>query len=395
MYLPLDWTQGQKILVKLARNIYGLKQAGLLWYLLLKKVLTDFGFVLSIWDPCVFFKDVNSNKIIVAVHVDDEALVSNDPEQLLLVKEHLSKNFKKISDMGSLNHYIGIDLKHDSNENYLHLSQKDMIDTYTATVLKGGSVKAVLPASPTLNFDVKAENKLAPIWDKLGVVGYIAGHSRPDLACIYGILASYQREPATVHVEMTDHLLHHLRNTSDYKLSIGGKDSQIVLFGYCDSNHKRDGDSKSRCGQCWFLGKDSGTIYWKSQQAKTVSLSSTEAEIEALVEAVKDCIWLRGFLNELGFPQFNPTIIYQDNSSTIRLSDVESTPVRTRHIINKLNFIRQEIQAGTIKLIKVADKFMVADVLTKLVPKLKHDFCTDILLHGHKNKTVEELSRLK
>ena len=90
-------------------------------------MLLDFGFKLSIWDPCVFFKDVDSNKIIVAVHVDDEALVSNDSKQLLAVKEYLSKNFKKISDMESLNHYIGIDLKHDNNENYLYLSQKDMI----------------------------------------------------------------------------------------------------------------------------------------------------------------------------------------------------------------------------------------------------------------------------
>jgi hypothetical protein len=35
MYLPLDWTNGKKILVKLNKNLYGLKQAGLFWYLLL------------------------------------------------------------------------------------------------------------------------------------------------------------------------------------------------------------------------------------------------------------------------------------------------------------------------------------------------------------------------
>ena len=212
---------------------------------------------------------------------------------------------------------------------------------------------------------------------------------RPDLACIYGIILSgFQKEPAEIHVEMTDHLLSHMKNTMDYHLRLDGRDNIIKLFGYCDSNHKRDGDSKSRCGQCWFLTKDSGTIFWKSQQAKVVSLSSTEAEIEALVEAVKDCIWLRGFLNELGFVQFEPTIIYQDNSSTIRLSDVESIPNRTRHVINKLNFIKQEVQLGTIKLVKIADAFMVADVLTKLVPRQKHEFCTQIMLNGHKNEDV-------
>jgi hypothetical protein len=35
MYLPLDWTFGKPTLVKLNKNLYGLKQAGLLWYLLM------------------------------------------------------------------------------------------------------------------------------------------------------------------------------------------------------------------------------------------------------------------------------------------------------------------------------------------------------------------------
>ena len=113
---------------------------------------------------------MNKDRIIIAVHVDDEALVSNSSEQLKLVKEHLSRNFKKISDLGSLDTYIGIKLTHVESENCLYLSQKDMIESYTSTVLKNGVAKAVIPASPVIDYHVKSTKKLPPIWDKLGVV---------------------------------------------------------------------------------------------------------------------------------------------------------------------------------------------------------------------------------
>jgi hypothetical protein len=61
MYLPLDWTQGKKILVKLARNIYGLKQAGLLWYLLLKKCY------LILDSNCQFGIHVFSSKMLIPI----------------------------------------------------------------------------------------------------------------------------------------------------------------------------------------------------------------------------------------------------------------------------------------------------------------------------------------
>jgi len=54
MILPTDWTMVRRILVKLLRNIYGLKQAGLLWYILFDKTLRNFGCVRSVWDPCVY-----------------------------------------------------------------------------------------------------------------------------------------------------------------------------------------------------------------------------------------------------------------------------------------------------------------------------------------------------
>jgi hypothetical protein len=117
--------------------------------------------------------------------------------------------------------------------------------------------------------------------------------------------------------------------------------------------------------------------------SKLVSLSSTEAEIDALVEAVKDCIWMRGLLCELGYPQSSPTTIYQDNKSALRLADIDAIPSRTRHLANRLSFIKQEVERGTVTLKYLSSRRMVADVLTKLLPANSHKFCTSILTKGH------------
>jgi hypothetical protein len=51
--------------------------------------------------------------------------------------------------------------------------------------------------------------------------------------------------------------------------------------------------------------------------------------------------------------------------------------------MNKIHFIKQEVENNTVKLVLIPDDIMVADNLTKLVPKKKNQFCNNILLYGH------------
>ena len=389
MYLPLDWTNGRKILVKLNRNLYGLKQAGLLWYLLLKSVLKDLGYHPSIWDPCVFIKKVNNQVIaIIGVHVDDEAIISNSKEEIDNFKDMLSKRFKKVSNLSSLTEFLGIRIETDENGLYFYLSQRDLIDRYIRDLASGiGEIRSSLPGPSGENIeDIPANKDNQPIWDEIGSISHIAQHTRPDLACVCGILGKFQRYPNQAHLQLLKQANNYLNNTKDFKLKIGGTDKEIKLFIYCDSSYKRGGDGKSRFGIAVFLNKTSGAVYWKSQQSKTVATSSTEAEIGALVEAVKDAIWFRGLLSDIGFKQNESTVIYQDNAPLLHITEMQSTPVRTRHLMNRIHFIKQEIELKTIKLVKIPDRLMVADSLTKLVPVAKHAFCTKILLEGHDGK---------
>jgi hypothetical protein len=393
MYLPMDWTGGKKILVKLCRNIYGLKQAGLLWYLLLAEVLANFGMSKSTWDPCVFFKGENNSKIIMCLHVDDQAIVSNDAEQLEGLKSHLGSKFKKISDLGSVNSFLGMSITYDESIKKFIFSQADMINNNIQLALKNGTATIAIPFSPLINITQPEQGLNSPtnkpIWDRVGVISYIAQHTMPQLTCITGMLAQCARNPSAVHIKALESTERYITQHRNETLALGGADKDIRLFGYCDASRRVEGDFRARIGQCWFLGLDSGTVSWKSQMSKLVSLSSTEAEIDALVEAVKDCIWMRGLLCELGFPQTRPTVIFQDNKSAIRLADIDAIPSRTRHLANRLSFIKQEVERGTVALKYLPGRCMVADILTKLLPANSHKFCTNILTKGHQCKNPE------
>ena len=64
------------------------------------------------------------------------------------------------------------------------------------------------------------------------------------------------------------------------------------------------------------LGK-SGAISWESGLQTTVTTSSTQAEYQALSEAVREGLWLRQLLGELGFDQAKGSTIWQDNLGAI------------------------------------------------------------------------------
>ena len=86
-----------------------------------------------------------------------------------------------------------------------------------------------------------------------------------------------------------------------------GGDS-LDLYAYSDADFTGDvHDRKSVGGYAIFLG--SGAISWSSKKQTGVALSSTESEYMALSEITRDVLWMRRFLQELGFEVKNATTI--------------------------------------------------------------------------------------
>ena len=108
-----------------------------------------------------------------------------------------------------------------------------------------------------------------------------------------------------------------------------------------------------------------------SQEATTVSLSSSEAEYQGLAAAVQEAIFLRGLFRELGYEQFEPKTIGEDNQSRIKLATNPVLHKQSKHIDTKYHFIRERVDDNSIKLIYTPTDEMAADLLTKSLPQQK------------------------
>lgn len=106
-------------------------------------------------------------------------------------------------------------------------------------------------------------------------------------------------------------------------------------------------------------------ISWSCKKQPTIALSSCEAEIMALSEAAKEGVYLRNFLEDLGFASDAPTPLSTDNSAAQKLSYNPEHHERVKHIDRRHFYIRDLVEDHVITVPFVATAANMADIFTK------------------------------
>lgn len=105
-------------------------------------------------------------------------------------------------------------------------------------------------------------------------------------------------------------------------------------------------------------------------------LSSAEAEYMGISDACKEGIFIKNIFNELGQGETAPIVKLQnDSQSAQKISENNILNNRTKHIDIRHHFVRELIENGEVSLIYLSSEKMLADVFTKTLGKLKHEFC--------------------
>jgi hypothetical protein len=120
------------------------------------------------------------------------------------------------------------------------------------------------------------------------------------------------------------------------------------------------------------------TVTWKTNQQYVVALSTNQAEYIFLVEGVKEVIWLKGMIGEMGIDQ-SWVKIHCDSQSAIHLANHQVYHERTKHINIWLHFVRDMIESKEIIVEKVASGENPADMFTKLLPRSRFKHCLDFI----------------
>ena len=389
MTLPKDVYRnpitGKPIIVRLKRSLYGLKQAGELWYQFINTVIQQQGFKRLKHDQCVYVKrDLETGEVaIVVCYVDDILFLGNTPDTITAMIDHLKANVTNITGMGEVRRYVGVDIKRDLDRHTISLSQKPYTTTFVDQNIPDDMTSKPIPMSETMDYSKLGDGSVKPIQDKVGQLRYLADRTRPDISTAVGILGTAAANPTKAHLKGVEHLARYLKGTKDLALILGGDDQVVKLFGYTDASHLPDDSSKPRLGYCFFLNLTSGTIYARSVKDTTVSHSSCESEIKAIDNAIRMAIWLRGFLEELGFKQVEPTVLHTDSVSAKALADICNIGTNSSHLVMRINYIHECVEAGIIQLKYINTLNEVADILTKLLPVEAHERHSQFLLEGH------------
>ena len=198
---------------------------------------------------------------------------------------------------------------------------------------------------------------------------YLAINSRPDILYAIIALSRQNKDPSYLACKAAVHVLTYLASTLERGL-IFPKRSNEGLVVYSDADWAGDNDtSKSTSGYIVYLW--GAPIAWQSRLQPTVATSSVESEYMAAYAATQEVIWVRGFLSELGFEEFNlstqqsPTTLWMDSKSAINMAENPVQHKRTKHIRVKYHWLREQVNAAVIKMKYIPTKEMKADILTK------------------------------
>lgn len=228
------------------RELYGLKQAGRLWYQKLGGTFEKVGLKRLVSDPANYLYSGQGVKVVVPVFVDDLTILSKSKEKVKWIKDVLAKNFK-IRNLGPISFLLGVSITRDRPKRTLYWSLWqyiiDLLERFSMSTCSGVSTPMDPGVRLTSEDCAKTEEEIAemtgvPYQIAVGALNYFAVASRPDISCTVHKLARYNNNPGPCMWKAVKHLLRYLQETKDLRMTFSPDPFAKSLFtAYSNANH--------------------------------------------------------------------------------------------------------------------------------------------------------------
>jgi len=374
---PQGLFPSSKGVCKLKRSLYGLKQAPRAWYEKFRSTLLGFSFTQSQYDSSLFIHRTSTGIVLLLLYVDDMIITGSDHASIQSLKQQLQAAFH-MKDLGNLHYFLGLEVHSTSKGIFLHQHK------YATDLISMAGLQSANPVDTPLEVNVKYHRDDGDLLHDpllyrqlVGSLNYLT-ITRPDISFAVQQVSQFMHSPRHLHLAAVRRIIRYLKGSSHRGLFFP-TGVPLKLSAYSDADWAGCPDTRrSVTGWCMFLG--SSLISWKSKKQARVSKSSTESEYRAMSAACSEIIWLRGLLAELGFPQIEPTSLYADNTSAIQIVANPVFHERTKHIEVDCHSIRDAYDDRIISLPHVSTQLQIADILTKAVPRPRHQFLVSKLM---------------
>lgn len=346
---------------RLNKALYGLKQAPRAWYDTLSMFLIENSFQRGAIDKTLFIKRDKGAILIVQIYVDDIIFGSTN-EGLCKWFSSLMSNQYKMSMMGELTYFLGLQIDQKPNGTFINQS-KYVFDLLKKYSFQNCSVmKTPMSTSDKLHKDSTGKKVCQTTYrGMIGSLLYLTS-SRPDIMFATCLCARYQADPKESHLKAVKRIFRYLKGTPNLGLWYP-KDTGFDLIGYSDADYAGCKlDRKSTSGGCQLLGEK--LVSWSSKKQHSVATSTAEAEYVAAGSCCAQLLWMQHQLVDFGV-NFSNTPIYCDNKSAISITENPVCHSRTKHIEIRHHFIRDCVEKGKVRLEFVSTHDQLADIFTK------------------------------
>lgn len=380
--------RGTNKVLQLKKALYGLRQSAHLWNNEIDAFLKSRSMKRLESEPCIYVREQDHERTIIGIFVDDIVIASTTVKAYTTFKHAIEGKFR-INEVKNTN-ILGIEIKRDRKRGTMTLSQRGYIKRITERF----EVSDKVAHTPTIGLErlhKMRENETAADHRKyMEIVGsliYAATTTRFEIQNRVRELCTHMAKPSTEHMNAAIRVLGYLNTHAKIGLTYTRNTSEIKA--YCDASFLTDGDdSKSISGNIIFIGGQ--PILSESKKQRIVATSAMEAEYCALFPCVKNVMWIRNIMTEIGYENEGPTTIYEDNSAAKLCAESTKVTKRNRHIKLRFHYTRHQVEQKQIKIEWISTKEQVADILTKNLCRFQFEKLRAMLLGKVRDKARDK-----
>jgi hypothetical protein len=177
--------------------------------------LHTLGFSKSKLEHAVYRKGDDKSFLLVGVYVDDLIITGTNPHDIENFKSEMQKLFK-MSDLGLLSYYLGIEMEQKNDE--IRLCQS----SYAKNILENAGLSSCNVCATPMECQLKIRKKDdsgttdATLYQSIiGCLRYLV-NTRPDIGYAVGIASRYMEAPTKDHWGLTKQILRYVQGTIRY-----------------------------------------------------------------------------------------------------------------------------------------------------------------------------------
>ena len=384
--MPRGFSKKGKVL-KLRKTLYGLRQSPRAFWKYLVKKMEACSMPQSKLDPCLFI----GLKVICICYVDDLIFWARNESDIHTLASQLRNLGVDLEQEDDAAGFLGVRMVREHKTGLLEMKQTGLIDRIIEALgLDIGTVNG--KATPSEGRPLVKDHNGEPATGNfnyssvVGMLLYLSGHTRPDIAYAVNCAARYMFCPKKSHEEGLKRIGRYLKSTRDRGLIFNPSGEKLKIDCYPDADfaglygHEVTSDPasvKSRTG--YVINVADCPVLWQSKLQTETALSTMEAEVVALAHSCRELFPVIDMVSELGpalgLPVGETTMnvsIHEDNAGALILAETlppQFTP-RSKHYAIKTVWFREQIVMRGIKLVKIDTIEQLGDMFTKSLSKV-------------------------